>query len=286
MLGLLRHGPVAVLVFGPGTVRYDGAMADPILQSRLPHLAWMDPRTARLPGVLPVEAGDDWVRVDDAFGAQMAERDRLIATDPGKVHALLPEGRAAADELYAIVLDKIASLPGFHVVVGEVTRPDGVRVPLDSGQPLLTLGRLVQEDLCLMEAGEDGHRLTGAILCFPASWTLAQKIGRPLMGIHDGVVPYSEDVGRRVQRMFDAIRVDQPLWRMNFLTYDDHVLHQPRLEGQRRPRPVGHFYVRSERQCFVRLPVTRAVVFSIHTYVVRAETLTDEELAALRSAVH
>ena len=216
----------------------------------------------------------------------MAERDRLVAAEPGKVHAMLPEARPAADELYAVVLDKIAGLPGFRVAGGGVTRPDGVTVRLDADQPLLTLGRLIQEDLCLMETGAGGHRLTGAILCFPASWTLAQKIGRPLMGIHQGVVPYSDDVGRRVQRMFDAVRVDQPLWRMNVLTYDDHLLHQPRLEGQRRPRPVGHFYVRSERQCFVRLPGTRAVLFSIHTYVVRAETLTAEELAALRDAVH
>jgi dimethylamine monooxygenase subunit A len=264
---------------------YTEAMSDPILQSRLPHLAWMDPRTARLPGVLPLGA-DDWLQVDDAFAGQMAERDRLIAAAPETVHALLPEGRAAADELYAVVLDKIARLPGYHLAGGAVTRPDGVTVRLNLGQPLLTLGRLVQQDLCLMESGADGHRLTGAILCFPASWTLAQKIGRPLMGIHDGVVPYSEDIGRRVQRMFDAIRVDQPLWRMNFLTYDDPVLHQPRLEGQRRTQPVGHFFVRSERQCFVRLPVTRAVVFSIHTYVVRAETLTAEELDALRAALH
>ncbi|MES2143786.1 MAG: DUF3445 domain-containing protein [Pseudomonadota bacterium] len=261
-------------------------MSDPILQSRLPHLAWMDPRTARLPGVLPLEAGDDWVRVDDAFAGQMAERDRLIVAMPERVHALLPEGQAAAVELYTMVLDKIAGLPGYHCGGNAVVRPDGARVVPDPDQPLLTLGRLVQQDLCLMEAGADGHRLTGAILCFPASWTLAQKLGRPLIGIHDGVVPYSEDVGRRVQRMFDAIRPDQPLWRMNFLTYDDHTLHQPRLEGQRRPQPVGHFYVRSERQCFVRLPVTRAVVFSIHTYVVRAETLTAGERAALGAAIH
>lgn len=257
----------------------------PILQKQLPHLPWMDAQSRRLPGIRPL-AMSDWLVMDDAFAGQMAERDRLIAEAPDAVHALLPEGRAAADELYATVLDKIAVLPGYHRAGAAVTRPDGVTVALDPDTPLMTLGRLVQQDLCLMEAHSDGHRLTGAILCFPASWTLSQKIGRPLMGIHDGVVPYSEDVGRRVQRMFDAIRVDQPLWRMNFLTYDDHALYQPRLEGQRRPRPVGHFFVRSERQCFVRLPVTRAVVFSIHTYVVRAETLTAKELAALREAVH
>ncbi len=258
--------------------------SEPILQSRLPLLAWMDPRTKRLPGVLPVE-GDDWLRVDDAFAAQMALRDRLIAGRLEAVHAVLPEAVAAAAELYAMVLARLAGAPGYRVGAASVVRPDGVEVALDAGAPLVTLGRLVQEDLCLMQADGAEYRLTGAILCFPASWTLSQKIGRPLVSIHDGVAPYSEDIARRVQRMFEAIRPEQPLWRMNYLTYDDYVLHQPRREGERRPRPQGHVFVRSERQCLLRLPVSRAVVFTIHTYVVKAETVSAGELAALRAAV-
>ena len=65
-------------------------MSPTILQSRLPFAPWMDPRTARLPGILPVE-GLDWLRVDDAFAGQMAERDARIAATPDLVHALLPE---------------------------------------------------------------------------------------------------------------------------------------------------------------------------------------------------
>jgi dimethylamine monooxygenase subunit A len=257
----------------------------PILQARLPHLAWMDPRTLRLPGVLPVE-GEDWLRQDEAYAPQMALRDRLIASQPGVVHALLPEGRPAADELYATILNRLRAAPGFTVVKGAVERPDGATIPLDPAQPLLTLGRLVQEDLCLMEDGDQGYRLTGGILCFPASWTLTQKLGRPLTGIHDGVAVYDPDISRRVDRMFQAIRPGQALWRMNYLTYDDYVLHQPRVEGEKRPRPTDHVFIRSERQCLLRLPETRAVVFTIHTYVVDASSVMPEELSALRAAVH
>lgn len=257
----------------------------PVFQSRLPHLPWMDPRTARLPGILPVE-GDDWLRVDEAFAGQMRLRDGLIAGAPQAVHGLLPEARAAAGEVSALVLDKLARTPGYAVGPARVRRPDGVEVGLDPAAPLLTLGRLVQEDLCLMQAGADGeHRLTGAILCFPASWTLGQKLGRGLGAIHDPVPPYDDGMARRVQRLFDAIRPEQPLWRMNWLTYDDWKLHQPRLEGEHRPQPEGHLYIRCERQCLLRLPVSRAVVFSIHTYLVRAETLSEAERVALREAV-
>lgn len=262
------------------------AMQDtPILQDRLPHLAWVDPRTRRLPGILPVE-GRDWLRMDEAYAPQMALRDRLIVAQAPVVHALMPKARPAAVELYAAVLDWLRAAPGFTVTDSAATRPDGVTVPLDPDQPLLTLGRLVQEDLCLMERRGEEYALTGGILCFPASWTLTQKIGRPLTGIHDPVPIYDADVAKRVARLFDAIRPEQPLWRMNYLTYDDFTLHQPRAEGERRPQPMDHVYIRSERQCLLRLPATKAVVFTIHTYVVDAGTVTPDELAALREAVH
>jgi hypothetical protein len=256
----------------------------PFLHQTLPFAIWMDPRTNRLPGVLPLD-GDDWLRVDEAFAGQMAERDRLIATLPERVHALLPQGEPAAAELYAAVLARLAARPGYAVGLGCVQRPDDISVPLDPEQPLLTLGRLVQEDLCLLEAGAEGeHLLTGAILCFPANWTLAQKIGRPLSAIHTPVPSYDDGITRRVQRMFDAIRPEQPLWRGNALLYDDPALFQPRLEGEHRPPPVHRSYLRSERQCLLRLPETRAVVFTIHTYVLRRADLSPEAEAALLAA--
>lgn len=80
----------------------------------------------------------------------MALRDRLIAAQPAVVHALLPSARPAADELYTGQLSWLARTWAFPSAPDSVLRPDGVRVPLDPDQPLLTLGRLVQEDLCLM----------------------------------------------------------------------------------------------------------------------------------------
>ena len=67
-------------------------------------------------------------------------------------------------------------------------------VALDASQPLLTLGRLVQEDLCLMQKQGDAHVLTAAILCCPASWTLAEKLGRSMAAIHLLVQIYTPDL--------------------------------------------------------------------------------------------
>lgn len=258
-------------------------MSQPILQSRLPFAPWMDPRTARLPGILPVE-GEDWLRVDDAFAAQMAERDRLFAEKPDLVVGMLESARPAAEELLETVLDHLRATPGYRVGEGRVTRPDGVTVALDPAQPMAVLARLVQEDLCLMERQGDEHVLTAAALCFPASWWLTEKLGRPLLGIHIPVPSYDDDVAKRVQRLFDAIRPGQMLWRANALVYRDPTLHQPRREADPRTDRRGGSYVRSERQVLRRLPVSRAVVFSIHTWVVRIETLSPAELEGLEEA--
>jgi hypothetical protein len=233
--------------------------------------------------MLPCGA-EDWIRQDEAFAGQMAERDWLIATRQPLVHALLPEGRAAASELLAAVLDLLSRRPGYAVAEGRVTRPDGVAVRVDPAFPLVTLGRLVQEDLCLMQKQGEESVLTGAILCFPASWTLSQKIGRPMTGIHKPVHHYDEEIARRVQRLFDMVRVGQPLERYNALVYDDPALHNPRLEFDRRPYAVERLYMRSERQCILRLPETQAVVFSIHTYLVPMARFSDEDRAGMVAA--
>jgi len=249
-----------------------------VLHPALPFAPWADPRTRRLPGVMPLDI-DDWLRVDEVYAEQMALRDALIAERPAEVHAVLPEAEAAAAELLALVRPRLTGL-GFAAVAGGWRRPDGVVVA--EGLPLLTLGRLLQEDFCLMQPdGAGEHALTGAILCFPAGWTLAEKLGRPLMRVHRPVAAYDDDMGRRVQRLMDAIRPESPMWRMN-ANASRAPLFNPQPEDQVRGATRADFpYVRCERQCLIRLPISRAVVFSIHSYVVRREDLTPEQTVAL-----
>lgn len=255
---------------------------DPICQTSLPHLPWMSPATARLPGVQPLGPGEGWLMRDDAFGAQMGLRDRLLSDCRDAVIASLPGSERAIDALYAQVLDRLAADPGYRWSRGQCQRPDGVTVPLDAQDKLGTLARLVQEDLCLLEPRGGEHVLTAAILCFPASWTLAEKIGRPLTGIHTPVAVYDDAMAARVQRLFDAVRAGRQLWRQNALVYADAALHQPRPEAApRRDAGAEGRYLRSERQCLARLSGHDAVVFSIHTFVVPLAALPPEALARM-----
>jgi hypothetical protein len=238
----------------------------PVLQSRIP----FDTTPRPLPGIQPLNLAE-WLIVDDAYAGQMARRRDLIATRRPEVIAMTDGSLTAAQELLDTVLDRLSDAYGRD---GDtVICPDGARVTIDRADPLATLGRICQEDFCLMQKAGDQHVLTAAVLCFPASWMLAEKIGRPLIGIHIPVASYDPNIAARVQRLFDGVQPGRPLWRFNKLFYADPELHQPRSESNRRVErhATEAAYIRSERQSLVRLPVSGAVTFSIHTFVVAAD---------------
>lgn len=252
-----------------------------ILNATLPFAPWMAPAGQRLPGIMPLALAD-WLLVNDAYASQMAERARLLREQPDDVLGVLPEAKDAAQELLEFILPLLPA-KGFTLDGETVTRPDGVSVTLDRTRPLWTLGHLVQEDLCILQKpdGAAEHVLTAAVLCFPSSWTLSQKLGRAMMRIHAPVAPYDDQMGARVQRMFDLIRPEQPLWRANILRYDNPALYQPRLEFAPKDKRADGPYFRSEKQGLVRLPRSGAVVFSIHTVVVPMTALSDDQRATL-----
>ena len=254
----------------------------PLLNRSLDFAPWLDPVAWRLPGTRPLDPAE-WLRISDAYAGQMALRDGMIESRRDEVHALLPEARAAAEECLDLVLAHCAAQAEYDVGEGRVLRPDGVAAPVSRSSPLLTIGRLVQEDVCILQnTGGGEHVLTGAILCFPASWTLAEKIGRPLTRIHRPVDAYDPEIASRVQRMFDRMRPETPLWRANALVYDHPRLFSPKSEasGDRHVSGTGR-YLRSERQTLRKLPESGAVVFTIHTVVLDVDDLAPEARATL-----
>tara|TARA_R110002051_G_scaffold14460_6_gene46837 strand:- start:2537 stop:3274 length:738 start_codon:yes stop_codon:yes gene_type:complete len=238
-----------------------------ILQNAIPYAAEFD---AALPGIAPL-ACDGWIVKDDAFGAQMAERDRLMAQSTNLVHADIGASAAAKADVLGEVLAIITSREGYVVTSAYVKRPDGATIPLQ-GDCLFVAAQLIQEDLCLHEKRGHEHVLTAAVMCFPASWTMSEKIGRPLSAIHHTVSQYDENLRKRVQRLFDGVQAGRPLWRYNMMRYRSPDLFHPRREAAPRQSDDdfgGGDYLRSEHQALVRLPNSHAVLFAIHTYLIR-----------------
>ena len=253
-----------------------------ILQRDLPYLPWQEEKTRRLPGIQPLDL-KDWILVDEAFAAQMAYRDWLLIHRRDRVFGCVDGfDDAVATELLEVLLAHLDTLDGYHAHQDGVMRPDGVKVSLTSDHPLVVAARLVQNDFVIMQREDASDRFTAAALCFPASWTLSEKLGRNMAGIHVPVTAYDDGLERRVTRLFDALRVEQPLWRANYLSYEDPDLFQPRTEDNRYHR--GGNFMRVERQSLRRLARSGAVVFGIHSFVVPMQTDWQKELDALNTA--
>ncbi|AZV79072.1 DUF3445 domain-containing protein [Parasedimentitalea marina] len=239
---------------------------DPILQKQIPYNPLMQ---KALPGIQPL-AMQDWLRPDDVFAAQTAARAQLLDTRREDVLMLDVAAMPAAQELLRMVLAQLYAPDSQQVQPG-----DGPPVTINWEDPLGTLGRIAQQDFCILEKRGDEHVMTGAVLCFPASWQLAEKFMAPLTGIHTPIASYDASIAARVQRLFDGVQPGRPLWRFNSLWYRDAELHQPRRRYKERDDAFNATagYMRSEKQMIIRLPETRAVVFCIHTYVLARKDL-------------
>jgi len=244
---------------------------------------YADARQRRKPGLAPLDPSA-WIETDEHFAEQMAYRERLIVDHRATVFAETEGSRPAQSELLATLLAHLADRSDFRVSENGVKRPDGLSVTVADEPPVLTAGRLTQEDFCILEKGADEYVLTSAILCFPSRWSLAEKIGHPLTAIHGPVPDYTDDLAKRVNRVFEGVKVDLPLWRANWTIHDHAEPHQP-SGGWRREEGGDALYVRVERQTFVRLPKTQAVVFGIRTFIDPIDSVSDEQATALLELV-
>jgi len=224
----------------------------------------------------------EWFEPDERAAAQLAEKRRLLAARHGEVFAALPGSEAARAELLSAVRDNLAT----H-------HPDQSRESGLAGlDPLDEAGRLVMDDLLVLERREEGWVLVAASLCFPARWRLADKIGRPMQAIHAPVPGFNDRLARPVDRLFDRVEPEQPYLRANWSVIDDPALFQPTGHGRADHDPTvtpanarERLHIRVERQTFVRLPESRVLVFGIKTIVDPLPILeTRPDLAAAMAA--
>ncbi|MGB3536991.1 MAG: DUF3445 domain-containing protein [Mesorhizobium sp.] len=218
-----------------------------------------------------------WIEVDEHYPAHLAEKRRLYAGMPGKVFVAEAGTQTAQQE----VLDLLADHLRRHF-------PDLPATPLpeQSGEnlennPLYAASLLVQEDLILMRKGENGWRLAAGSLCFPSSWSLVEKFGKPLQEIHVPVPGFGP--GSRpdllIARMFDALPEKQPVERYNWSIQAGDALYQPLSNDERDDRaasrpskfPDGnvaaHAFIRVERQTLRKLPVSQDILFTIRIHL-------------------
>lgn len=236
-------------------------------------------------GVKPLDPAG-WIEIDDHLLPYLAEKRRLYAEIPERVFVEEAGTREAQQEvldlLGSYLLEKFPDIyqqgdTGIEVV-GAPDRP-----ALSSGlehAPLVAASLLVQEDLILMRRDESGWRLVAGSLCFPSSWVLVEKFGRPLQDIHAPVPGFGPGTrpAELINRMFDGLQ-GQAVERYNWSIQSGDALYHPLSDLQRIDRatnrpsrfPGGdidaHAFIRVERQTLRKLPLSRDILFTIRIHL-------------------
>ncbi|WMS44192.1 DUF3445 domain-containing protein [Acuticoccus sp. MNP-M23] len=196
----------------------------------------------------------NWLEIDENREAELAERAAIFAAEPDAFMAA--RGTLAAQEEAA---DRVAA---FLATGGILPGPS----TLPHTPPLLAAAHSVQEDLVLMRRGPDGEwRLAAAALAYPSAWILAEKFGQPMDAIHTDVPGWAGPMATRVHRIFDALKVGAPVWRLNWSIQRGGGLRDARSKHRPAPPPPpdAPALIRVERQTLTRLPVSQDLLFTI-----------------------
>ncbi len=240
-----------------------------------------------------------WFELDDHYVDEMAERAQLLAGRRHDVFGVLPMSDAAREETSRMVVDNLTThCPQWFTRKGDILHNrltgetwDLSRPPCD---PLELAGRLVQEDLCIIQQTDDGPVFTAAILCFPSRWRLHEKLGKPLVAVHGPVPHYAERLATPVDRFMAKVKPGHIASRLNWSVLDDPAMYQPTGKWREAantsvtPENAGErLYLRVERQTLRRLPQSGAILFGIrvHSYPLAHAITTSAAASRLAEAV-
>ena len=238
------------------------------------------PFTIGLKPLVPSE----WLEVDDQWPQYIAEKQRLYSEIPDKVLVAEDGTFDAQQEVFDLIVEHLAKhFPQINVEA----QPELEKAPLARA------ALFIQEDLVLMRKSVEGWRLVAASLCFPSAWNLLEKFRKPLHQIHAPVPEFGEGTRNAslIERMFDNLRVENPVIRWNWSLHDDMKLYHPhsnsgpgRRFGEHDLR--GQVILRLERQTLRKLPKSGDILFTIRIQVDPLEVLENHpDGASLAEAI-
>lgn len=234
-------------------------------------------------GLKPLDF-DNWIEVDGHLLPHLAEKRRLYTEIPGSVFVEEDGTRDAQREVLDLLgAHLLAKYPDVYRRSGTGIEVIGTGAETAGGvidAPLVAASLLVQEDLILMRRDESGWRLVAGSLCFPSSWSLIEKFGRPLQEIHAPVPGFGPGTrpAELINRMFDGLQ-GQAVERYNWSIQAGDALYHPLSNLERVDRTANRpsrfsdgdidarAFIRVERQTLRKLPASRDVLFTIRIHI-------------------
>lgn len=200
------------------------------------------------------------------------QRTRWLEEDPARYAALLPEGVPLLDETLELAREWLSVLPGLGVGLA------------DNFQKLIALGKEWEPEYLLLRPDAQGRFvLVGGCVCFPSSWRLTDKMGRPLEEIHSPVPNLNATLGKSISQFLTRLRPGGASLRSNWSLSRSPELNQhldqniPKLIP---PLSLADVWMRIENQALVALPKSGGVLFGIRLEIHCLADLKADRVAA------
>ena len=199
----------------------------------------------------------------------LAERRHWLQSDRPRYCQIEAEGEPLLDELETMAQEWALASAGRG---------------LSALDRLADLGARLEPDFLLLSRADPGPvRLAGGVVCFPSSWSLEEKMGRPVGEIH-GVVPgLNAQLGAQVDRFLERLAPGTAWERENWgLSPDSELNRHParRLPCLGSGTTLQTTWLRVEHQLLHRMRQTRGVLFGIRLSVHRLDQLARDAAVA------
>lgn len=186
----------------------------------------------------------------------IAEREKWIRQDAGTYVAALPESEPLLAEAV-----EVANSVGVSAQIGKRT--------IDT---MRNLGEAWEPDLLLLHSPSATAlpMLLAGCVCFPSSWALEEKIGRPLDTIHAPVPTLNEQFANPVQQFLARMKPGISWERINWgLSRSPELNQHPSRKLARLDANVAleEVWFRAEYQSLISLPKTGGVLFGIRLVI-------------------
>jgi hypothetical protein len=215
------------------------------------------------------------------IGLKAAELDAWLARRPGDAGRRARRARLIAERRDDVIACQPIAVAGVRELAEYLAARNGLSMASDPIDMLCNLGRAYAEDICVLVPDGERHILAAAVLCFPNRWNLADKIGKPLLAVHDPVPDYAETLSDQVDFFLSRLRPLRCFTRANWGLASSDELHLPGPIAPVDPATAQDFFVRREDQAFVKLPESQAVIFTIRTTVTPWARVPEADRAAI-----
>ncbi len=200
----------------------------------------------------------------------LEQRRHWLREEPAVYSALVPEGESLLEEWI------------------ECSPEWGFNPPMprhaDARDTLRSIGEALEPDFLLLKPDDAGDmKLIGGCVCFPSSWSLEEKMGRPLDFIHSVVPGLNEQLGKPIAQFLRRMTPDIAWLRANWGLSRSPDLNQhprralPRFDATVKPDEV---WLRVEHQALVALPTTGGVLFGIRVIIHSLAEVKQDSAAA------